>query len=137
MKVNVKGNIPTYAKNGDAGADLISTQDVVIGGGQTVPVKTGTFIEIPEGHVGLIHPRSGLAYNHGLTVLNAPGTIDSGFRGELQVILHNSGGHAVPISKGMRIAQLVIQEFVTADFVQVDELSDTERGDGGFGSTGK
>jgi dUTP pyrophosphatase len=136
MKVNVKGNIPTYAKNGDAGADLISTQDVIIGGGQTVSVKTGTFIEIPEGYVGLIHPRSGLAYNHGLTVLNAPGTIDSGFRGELQVILHNSGGHAVPISRGMRIAQLVIQEFVTADFVQVDELSSTERGDGGFGSTG-
>jgi dUTP pyrophosphatase len=137
MEVKVKGNIPVYGKPGDAGADLVSERDVVLGSGQTILVPTGTFIEIPEGYVGLVHPRSGLAANHGITVLNAPGTIDSGFRGEIQVILHNSGGHAVPISKGMRIAQLVIQEFVTAKFVQVDELSDTERGDGGFGSTGK
>jgi len=137
MEVKVKGNIPVYGKPGDAGADLVSERDVVLGSGQTILVPTGTFIEIPDGYVGLVHPRSGLAANHGITVLNAPGTIDSGFRGEIQVILHNTSGHSVQIIRGMRIAQLVIQEFVTAQFVQVDELSDTERGDGGFGSTGK
>lgn len=136
MEVKVKGNIPIYGRPGDAGADLISTRDVVIGSGQTVLVPTGTYIEIPEGYVGLIHPRSGLAANHGLTVLNSPGTIDSGFRGEICVILHNTGGHSVQVANGMRIAQLVIQSFITATFVQVDELSSTERGAGGFGSTG-
>ncbi len=136
MDIKIKGNIPVYGKPGDAGADVISTRDVVIGSGQTVLVPTGTWIEIPEGYVGLIHPRSGLAANHGITVLNAPGTIDSGFRGEIQVILHNTSGRSVEITAGMRIAQLVIQEFVTANFVQTEELSDSERGDGGFGSTG-
>lgn len=136
MEIKVKGNIPVYGKPGDAGADVISSEDLVLGAGQTRLVPTGTYIEIPEGYVGLIHPRSGLAANHGITVLNAPGTIDSGFRGEIKVILHNTSGRSVQIGKGMRIAQLVIQEFVTAQFVQVDELSDSERGDGGFGSTG-
>lgn len=136
MEVKVKGNIPTYARPGDAGADLISEQFIVLNPGQTSAVATGTFIEIPEGYVGLIHPRSGLAANHGITVLNAPGTIDSGFRGEIKVLLHNTGARPVIINKEMRIAQLVIQEFVTAQFVQVDELSETQRGDAGFGSTG-
>ena len=136
MEVKIKGNIPIYGKPGDAGADLVSERDVVLGAGQTILVPTGTHIEIPEGYVGLVHPRSGLAANHGITVLNAPGTIDSGFRGEIQVILHNTSGRSVQIMRGMRIAQLVIQEFVTANFVQVDELSDSDRGVGGFGSTG-
>jgi dUTP pyrophosphatase len=136
MEVKVKGNIPTYARPGDAGADLISEQFIVLNPGQTSAVATGTFIEIPEGYVGLIHPRSGLAANHGITVLNAPGTIDSGFRGEIKVLLHNTGARPVIINKEMRIAQLVIQEFVSAQFVQVDELSETQRGDAGFGSTG-
>jgi dUTP pyrophosphatase len=136
MEVKVKGNIPTYARPGDAGADLISEQFTVLNPGQTSAVATGTFIEIPEGYVGLIHPRSGLAANHGITVLNAPGTIDSGFRGEIKVLLHNTGARPVIINKEMRIAQLVIQEFVSAQFVQVEELSETQRGDAGFGSTG-
>jgi dUTP pyrophosphatase len=136
MEVKVKGNIPTYARHGDAGADLISEQFIVLNPGQTSAVATGTFIEIPEGYVGLIHPRSGLAANHGITVLNAPGTIDSGFRGEIKVLLHNTGARPVIINKEMRIAQLVIQEFVSAQFVQVEELSETQRGDAGFGSTG-
>jgi len=136
MEVKVKGNIPTYARPGDAGADLISEQFIVLNPGQTSAVATGTFIEIPEGYVGLIHPRSGLAANHGITVLNAPGTIDSGFRGEIKVLLHNTGARPVIINKEMRIAQLVIQEFVSAQFVQADELSETQRGDAGFGSTG-
>jgi dUTP pyrophosphatase len=136
MEVKVKGNMPTYARPGDAGADLISEQFIVLNPGQTSAVASGTFIEIPEGYVGLIHPRSGLAANHGITVLNAPGTIDSGFRGEIKVLLHNTGARPVIINKDMRIAQLVIQEFVTAQFVQVEELSETQRGDAGFGSTG-
>lgn len=136
VTINVKGNIPTYAKPGDAGADLVSSKDVTVGPGQTVLVPTGTWLEIPDGYVGLIHPRSGLAANHGITVLNSPGTIDSGYRGEIAVILHNTSGHAVPLSAGTRIAQLVVQQFETADFVQVEELSDSERGAGGFGSTG-
>jgi len=136
VKVKVKGNIPTYAKPGDAGADLVSARELIIGPGQTVLVPTGTAIELPEGYVGLIHPRSGLAANHGITVLNSPGTIDSGYRGEIAVILHNTSGRSVQITIGMRIAQLVIQRFETAEFEQVDELSATERGDGGFGSTG-
>ena len=106
MEVKIKGNIPIYGKPGDAGADLVSERDVVLGAGQTILVPTGTHIEIPEGYVGLVHPRSGLAANHGITVLNAPGTIDSGFRGEIQVILHNTSGRSVQIMRGMRIAQL-------------------------------
>lgn len=136
MKVKVKGNIPTYARQGDAGADLVSERDAILYPLETIPVPTGTYIEIPEGYVGLIHPRSGLAAKYGITVLNAPGTIDSGYRGEIVVLLHNTTEIPLSIAKGERIAQLVIQEFVTADFVQVDELSDSERGDGGFGSTG-
>jgi dUTP pyrophosphatase len=136
MEVKVKGNIPKYAKPGDAGADLVASHSAVVNPGQTLGVGTGTYIELPDGYVGLIHPRSGLAANHGVTVLNAPGTIDSGFRGEIKVLLHNTSGRPLVVENGMRIAQLVIQEFVTAQFVHVDELSSTERGDGGFGSTG-
>jgi len=137
MKVKVKGNIPKYAKHGDAGADLIADRDAILYPMETIPVPTGTYIEIPDGYVGLIHPRSGLAAKYGITVLNAPGTIDSGYRGEIVVLMQNTTEIPLSIAKGERIAQLVIQEFVTADFEAVDELSDSDRGDGGFGSTGK
>ena len=136
MKIKVVGNVPKYASPGDAGADLIANENVIIGARSRKLVKTGTWIEIPEGYVGLIHPRSGLALKQGLTVLNAPGTIDSGYRGELGVILYNSTLELIEIDRGTRIAQLVIQQFETAEFEVVDALTDTERGDGGFGSTG-
>lgn len=136
MKVKIKGNIPVYGKPGDAGADLITTESLHLRSGARAIAPTGTWIEIPEGYVGLIHPRSGLAMNHGLTVTNAPGTIDAGFRGEIKVLLINHGSHSLQLEPGQRIAQLVIQKFETAEFEQVDELSDTQRGETGFGSTG-
>ena len=136
MKIKVVGNVPKYAKPGDAGADLVSAEDVTIGSRSRVLVKTGTWIEMPEGYVGLIHPRSGLAVKSGITVLNSPGTIDAGYRGEIGVILYNTSFEPLEVSKGDRIAQLIIQQFETADFEVVDALTDSERGDGGFGSTG-
>ncbi|WP_421084633.1 dUTP diphosphatase [Rothia nasimurium] len=128
---------PTYAQPGDAGADLRSRVDVTLAPGERVLVPTGVAIALPEGYVGLVHPRSGLAARHGITIVNAPGTVDSGYRGELMVCLLNTD-REVPfeISRGDRIAQLVIQKFETARFVVVDELDATERGSSGFGSTG-
>ena len=137
MKVKIKGNIPVYGKPGDAGADLISTETIYLRSGSRATVPTGTWIEIPKGYVGLVHPRSGLAANYGITVVNSPGTIDSGFRGEIKVLLINHGSRSVEIEKGQRIAQLVLQKFETAQFEVAEELSDSERGEGGFGSTGK
>jgi dUTP pyrophosphatase len=93
-------------------------------------------VALPEGYVALIHPRSGLALKHGVTVLNTPGTIDSGYRGEVSVLLYNAGSEAFTVERGDRIAQMVIQKFETAEFEVVDALTDTDRGDGGFGSTG-
>jgi dUTP pyrophosphatase len=105
------------------------------GGGRAV-VPTGIAVAIPDGYVGLVHPRSGLAAKQGVTVLNAPGTIDCGYRGEVAVILVNTGRGAVRIGRGDRIAQLVIQQVARAEFTVVDALDDTERADSGFGSTG-
>jgi dUTP pyrophosphatase len=99
-------------------------------------VRTGVKLEIPNGYVGLVHPRSGLALNHGITVLNAPGTIDSGYRGEVGVVLQNTTHIPFAVKPGDRIAQLLIQKVETVKFEFVDVLDDTERGDGGFGSTG-
>lgn len=128
--------VPTYAKNGDAGADLYANEDVVIAknGGRAI-VSTGIAIAIPEGYVGLVHPRSGTAAKNGLTVTNAPGTIDSGYRGELKILLINHGSEHLGFLKGDRIAQLVVQNYFQARFAEVDELEVSERGDGGFGST--
>ncbi len=137
MDIKVIGNIPQYAQQGDAGADLIATEEVLLRAGARAIVPTGTWLEIPAGYVGLIHPRSGLAAKQGITVLNAPGTIDSGFRGEIKVILSNQSASTVVIEKNQRIAQLVIQEFVTANFVASNNLEDSLRGEAGFGSTGK
>lgn len=128
--------IPKYALDGDAGADLKANADYFLPAGFRELILTGVSIQLPKNMVALIHPRSGLALKHGVTVLNAPGTIDSNYRGEIGVILHNTSNEHFVIKRGDRIAQLVFQEVVTADFIQVDELSDTERGTAGFGSTG-
>lgn len=129
---------PSYAHPGDAGLDLHSGEDLTIPAGGRAMVRTGVAIALPAGYVGLVHPRSGLAAKHGITVLNAPGTIDAGYRGEIGVVLHNTDtDHSFSVSRGDRIAQLVIQEYVTADLVQVDHLPGSARGEGGFGSTGQ
>lgn len=128
--------IPTYAHKGDAGADLHAYEDVVIEPGKWFLVSTGISIAMPIGWVGLIHPRSGLAWRRGVTVLNAPGTIDSGYRGEIKVNLISHGSVPFYIYKGDRIAQIVFQRYEQADFFEVNDLEVTERGEGGHGSTG-
>ena len=130
---------PTYATEGDAGADLVAAEGVTLapGGGRSL-VPTGMAVAIPMGYAGFIQPRSGLAYRNGVTCLNTPGLIDSGYRGELKVLLINTDPtEPFEIQRGDRIAQLVIQRVEHADFVEVDELpADSVRGEGGFGSTG-
>jgi dUTP diphosphatase len=129
--------LPSYAHPGDAGADLYAAADVDIAPGTWVAVPTGMAIELPDGYVGLVHPRSGLAARLGVTVLNAPGTIDAGYRGEIMVILINHDRSAlVKIARGDRIAQLVVQRVERAHFHRVDVLSETARGAGRHGSTG-
>jgi dUTP pyrophosphatase len=130
---------PTYARPGDAGADLVARHDVTLapGGGRAL-VATGVAVAIPEGYAGLVLPRSGLAWRHGVTLLNTPGLIDAGYRDELKVLLVNTDpAHAYEVRRGDRIAQLVIQPVWQATFVSVDELSASERGRGGFGHTGR
>jgi len=129
--------VPSYAHPGDAGADLRAREDVTLAPGERKLVPTGVSIGMPNGYVALIHPRSGLATKHGLTVVNAPGTVDAGYRGEIAVTLLNTDlVHPIELKRGDRIAQMVIQRVEYAGFVQVDELSETVRGEGGFGSTG-
>ncbi|CAI3796482.1 Deoxyuridine 5'-triphosphate nucleotidohydrolase [Pseudarthrobacter sp. MM222] len=128
---------PSYAHPGDAGADLRAREDVLLEPGQRRLVPTGVSIALPDGFVALIHPRSGLATKHGLTVVNAPGTVDAGYRGEIAVTLLNTDRHeAIELKRGDRIAQMVIQRVEYARFLAVEELSDSVRGGGGFGSTG-
>jgi dUTP pyrophosphatase len=127
---------PVYAKPGDAGADLRCTIDAVIPAGARLLLPTGVSIALPDGYVGLVHPRSGLAAKHGITVLNAPGTVDAGYRGEVMVTLLNTGSEDFVITRGDRIAQLVIQQFEKANFIAVDTLPGSDRGESGFGSTG-
>lgn len=131
--------LPAYAKAGDAGCDLLAADDMTLAaaGGRAL-VPTGIAIAIPEGYAGFVQPRSGLANKHGVTCLNTPGLIDSGYRGELKVLLINTDPtEDFVITRGERIAQLVIQEVEQVTFVEQDELPDTERGDGGFGHTGR
>src|SRR5215469_7158025 len=129
--------LPAYAHPGDAGADLHAAEDVVLAPGERRLVRTGLGIALPEGYVGLVHPRSGLASRLGVTVLNAPGTVDAGYRGEIMVNLVNHDPDTpAAIARGDRIAQLVVQRVERADFDCVDELSDSSRGIGGHGSTG-
>lgn len=128
---------PAYAKPGDAGADLRSRIDFELEPGERALVPTGVAIALPEGYVGLVHPRSGLATKNGITIVNAPGTVDSGYRGELMVTLLNTDKtKSFHVQRGDRIAQLVIQKYEHATFTVVDELEQTERGSSGFGSSG-
>lgn len=129
--------LPAYAHPGDAGADLHATVDVTLAPGERALVPTGIALALPEGYVALVHPRSGLAARHGLSIVNAPGTVDAGYRGEVKVLLINLDPHEpVELSRGDRIAQLVVQRHETARFVEVGELPDSVRGGGGYGSTG-
>lgn len=128
--------LPLYANIGDAGADLRSNESLIIAPNQRALVKTGLKIALPDGYVALVHPRSGLALKRGITVLNTPGTIDSGYRGEIGVILYNTSDEPFAVEIGDRIAQMVIQKYEIGFFVPVESLDSTERGAGGFGSTG-
>lgn len=128
---------PAYAKPGDAGADLRSRIDFELEPGERALVPTGVAIALPEGYVGLVHPRSGLATKNGITIVNAPGTVDSCYRGELMVTLLNTDKtKSFHVQRGDRIAQLIIQKYEHATFTVVDELDQTERGSSGFGSSG-
>ena len=128
---------PAYAKPGDAGADLRSRIDFELEPGERALVPTGVAIALPEGYVGLVHPRSGLATKNGITIVNAPGTVDSGYRGELMVTLLNTDKtKSFHVQRGDRIAQLIIQKYEHATFTVVDDLDQTERGSSGFGSSG-
>ncbi|MCL3837319.1 dUTP diphosphatase [Aeromicrobium duanguangcaii] len=129
--------LPAYAHPADAGADLVANVDLTLEPGERALVPTGVAIALPEGFAGFIHPRSGLALRHGLSVVNTPGTIDAGYRGEVKVLLINHDlREPVQIRRGDRIAQLVVQRVERVRFVEVDTLSDSVRGAGGYGSSG-
>lgn len=129
--------LPVYAKGGDAGADIVTRVDVTLQPGERALVPTGISIALPDGYVALVHPRSGLAIKNGVTMVNAPGTVDAGYRGELQCIMINHDPQeAITFHKGDRIAQLIIQKVEHAKFVEVTHLPGSGRGEGGFGSTG-
>lgn len=130
--------LPSYARPGDAGLDLYSRIDIELTPGQRAMVPTGIAIALEPGYVALVHPRSGRAAKEGLAMVNAPGTVDAGYRGELQVILINLDRESkISIKRGERIAQLVIQPVIHAELIEVEQLPQSARGDGGFGSTGK
>jgi len=130
--------LPKYSKGGDAGADIVSRIDITLQPGERALVPTGIALALPDGYVALVHPRSGLAIKHGVTMVNAPGTVDAGFRGELQCILINHDPReSVSFKRGDRIAQLVFQKVERAEFVEVDVLPGSGRGEDGFGSTGR
>ena len=129
--------LPSYAHPGDAGADLMTTVDVALAPGERALVPTGISIALPEGYVALVHPRSGLAARHGLSIVNAPGTVDAGYRGEIKVLLVNHDlTETVELRRGDRVAQLVFQRVERAELTEVDALPESVRGIGGYGSTG-
>jgi dUTP pyrophosphatase len=129
--------LPAYAHPGDAGADLLTTVDVTLAPGERALVPTGVAIALPDGFVALIHPRSGLAARHGLSIVNTPGTVDAGYRGEIKVLLVNHDlREPIELRRGDRIAQLVVQRVERAAFVEVERLDSSVRGTGGYGSTG-
>ena len=135
-KLSPDAILPSYAREGDAGLDLFAVKGMVIEPGTSALVPTGIAIELPPGTEAQVRPRSGLALKHGLSVLNTPGTVDEGYRGEVGVILINHGAAAFAVEPGMKIAQLVVSPRIQVKVEEVPELSDTERGSGGFGSTG-
>ena len=130
--------MPSYQTSGAAGMDLCAalTTDIILAKGTFAAIPTGLQIALPEGYEAQLRPRSGLAFNHGVTVLNSPGTIDSDYRGEIKIALINHGDADVTITHGMRIAQMVISSVSRAQFQEAEQLDDTDRGKGGFGSTG-
>ena len=136
--VLVIGNVPRYAKPGDAGCDLSSSESLTLGPGERALVATGTSIALPQGFVGYVMPRSGLAAKHGISLVNAPGVIDAGYRGEIKVVLINTDlTESFSVEPGDRIAQLVVSPMAQARFHEVERLPGTERAAGGFGSTGQ
>jgi dUTP pyrophosphatase len=143
MKVRVRRldpglPLPSYARRGDAGLDLLAAEATVLKPGERAAVPTGLAVEIPPGYAGFVHARSGRALREGLALVNAPGLIDSGYRGEIKVIVVNlDPTDVIHVDRGDKIAQLVVQPVVEAELEEVDDLETTERGDGGFGSTGR
>ncbi len=135
-KLNPNAKLPEYAHPGDAGLDLFSAVDLSIEPGEAKLVPTGIAIELPPGTEAQVRPRSGLALKHGITLLNSPGTIDEGYRGEVAVIMINHGKQTFHVHTGMKIAQMVIQKVLRVSVKECEELSDSQRGTGGFGSTG-
>ena len=137
LQVDPDLELPDYAHPGDAGADLRSAEAFVLGPGERRLVPTGVALAVPDGYAAFVHPRSGLAARHGISIVNTPGTIDAGFRGEIRVCLVNTDRqHDVAIARGDRIAQLVVQPVSRARFLPVAQLPDSDRGTGGYGSTG-
>ncbi len=136
-RLSPEARLPAKAHPGDAGADLFSVEAVVIPPGERRDVGTGLAVAIPQGHAGFVQPRSGLAFKSGIMVVNSPGLIDSGYRGEVRVCLYNSGIDPFAVEAGARIAQLVVQRVEDASFVESSMLTETVRGEGGFGSSGR
>ena len=137
QKLSPRAIIPAYAHPGDAGADLVAIEHHTLAPQSRLAVPTGLAVEIPQGYEMQVRPKSSLALNQGITVLNTPGTVDAGYRGEIKVILINLGQAPFDIAPGQRIAQIIIAPVIQAEFTEVTELSDSQRGIGGFGSTGK
>lgn len=138
MRLNEVAIIPKYAHAGDAGLDLFSTEDLEIPAGESKLIPTGISVELPQGTEAQIRPKSGLALSHNITVLNTPGTIDQGYRGEIKVILMNHGKSSFKVERGMKVAQMVIAPFIQVEVIEeVKSLGTTSRGSQGFGSTGR
>jgi dUTP pyrophosphatase len=137
-RLDPAATLPRRAHPGDAGYDLCALEPVVIAPGERALVRTGIAVELPDGHAGWVVPRSGLAARHGISIVNAPGLIDAGYRGEVKVLLLNTDrAAAFEVAPGERIAQLVVSAVAAPDVLEVDDLTATARGDGGFGSTGR
>ena len=136
LRTDSEAQMPAYAHPGDAGMDVRSVEEVTLAPGARALVRTGLVLELPPDAEAQVRPRSGLALKHGVTVLNAPGTIDAGYRGEVGVILVNLGAEPFVVEKGMKIAQLVVAPVAQAEIVEVSAVDATDRGAGGFGSTG-
>jgi len=135
-KIDPEARLPEYAHPGDAGLDIFALEEKTLNAGESALIRTGIQIELPRYTEAQVRPRSGLALKHQITLLNTPGTIDAGYRGEVGVIMINHGRHAFHVEKGMKIAQLVVQPVYHTTVVEVNELADSGRGEKGFGSTG-
>jgi dUTP pyrophosphatase len=135
--IHPAAQLPRRAHPGDAGADLFAVEEVVIPAGQRRDIGIGIALAIPDGYAGFVQPRSGLAFKHGIMVVNSPGLIDAGYRGEVRISLYNSGQEPFAVGVGERIAQLVVQRVEEPEFIAAGELPETGRGQGGFGSSGR